>query len=114
MAPNFAAYNVNDNELRLTEQSSGKPELAGVFGLRRCAFAAEGAAVRTGYEIVEEWMSDCFEVLRPQIVTKLLLRHFYSYPATDPESVSASLMRDFPSLETFVPKELGQRRIRCP
>ena len=51
--PYFAAYSVNENELRLT-RASGKPStLTGVFGLKRTAFAAEQPdAFRRGLSIV--------------------------------------------------------------
>lgn len=99
--PHFNAYGNEPDTVRLTVKAGAPSSLVGLYGLRASAFVSEDRDATEMRRLAQEWLADCLTVLQPKRVTRMVVREFYSYPATKPVKVSQAVEGAFPGLSGF-------------
>lgn len=103
--PHFEAFHDAGEQIQLSRATEQPQDRWAVAGLRASVFLSErdGQKPDEVTSLSLDWLNDCIDVLKPQLVNRVTTNVFYSYPveASRITRARAALSEQFPATTAF-------------
>jgi hypothetical protein len=107
--PHFGAYGTGPDSVTLSRKA-GDSSLVGTYSLKASAFLCEDTSfgITKSENLALEWLGDCLKALKPRRVRRIYSKVIYSYPIRDRQRVSSAILKEYPQIAEFTPREYDE------